>query len=113
MATGLHDKVVLITGANNPLGIGAAMAHAFAREGAKVVLTYLHLAPETHGFSTSEVAQATTPGLPYYHAMRMKSVDGELHEMIRVGTALVANLRRSGQRRVGCSVKNHEKDGGR
>jgi hypothetical protein len=39
MATGLHDKVVLITGANNPLGIGAATAHAFAREGAKVALT--------------------------------------------------------------------------
>lgn len=37
---GLKDKVALITGANNPQGIGAATALAFAREGAKVVLIY-------------------------------------------------------------------------
>ena len=37
---GLTDRVVLITGANNPQGIGATTALAFAREGAKVVLVY-------------------------------------------------------------------------
>ena len=37
---GLKNKVALITGANNPWGIGAATALAFAREGAKVVLVY-------------------------------------------------------------------------
>ena len=37
---GLKDKVVIITGANNPWGIGATTALAFAREGAKVVLVY-------------------------------------------------------------------------
>ena len=37
---GLLDKVALITGANNPQGIGATTALAFAREGAKVVLVY-------------------------------------------------------------------------
>jgi 3-oxoacyl-[acyl-carrier protein] reductase len=36
----LKDRVALITGANNPQGIGAATAFAFAREGAKVVLVY-------------------------------------------------------------------------
>ena len=36
----LKDKVALITGANNPQGIGATTALAFAREGAKVVLVY-------------------------------------------------------------------------
>ena len=36
----LKDKVALITGANNPWGIGAITALAFAREGAKVVLVY-------------------------------------------------------------------------
>ena len=40
---GLKDKVALITGANNPQGIGAATALAFAREGAKVVLVYKKL----------------------------------------------------------------------
>ena len=37
---GLKNKVAIITGANNPQGIGAATALAFAREGAYVVLTY-------------------------------------------------------------------------
>ena len=37
---GLKDRVALITGANNPQGIGAATALAFAREGAKVALAY-------------------------------------------------------------------------
>lgn len=37
---GLKDKVAIITGANNPQGIGATTAIAFAREGAKVVLVY-------------------------------------------------------------------------
>lgn len=37
---GLKDRVALITGANNPQGIGATTAYAFAREGAKVVLVY-------------------------------------------------------------------------
>ena len=35
---GLTDRVAIITGANNPWGIGATTALAFAREGAKVVL---------------------------------------------------------------------------
>ncbi len=37
---GLKNRVVLITGANNPQGIGATTAFAFAREGAKVALVY-------------------------------------------------------------------------
>ena len=37
---GLKNRVALITGANNPQGIGATTALAFAREGAKVVLVY-------------------------------------------------------------------------
>ncbi|MBR4944390.1 MAG: SDR family NAD(P)-dependent oxidoreductase, partial [Peptococcaceae bacterium] len=40
---GLKDKVAIITGANNPQGIGATTALAFAREGAKVVLVYKKL----------------------------------------------------------------------
>lgn len=38
MNTGLKDKVVLITGASG--GIGAGIAHAFAAEGARLVLHY-------------------------------------------------------------------------
>ncbi len=37
---GLSGKVAIVTGANNPQGIGATTALALAREGAKVVLVY-------------------------------------------------------------------------
>ena len=37
---GFKDKVAIVTGANNPQGIGAATVLAFAREGARVVLVY-------------------------------------------------------------------------
>jgi len=37
----LVDKVVLITGAGRPNGIGAGIARCFANEGAKVVITDL------------------------------------------------------------------------
>ena len=37
---GLKDKVAIITGTNNPQGIGATTALTLAREGAKVVLVY-------------------------------------------------------------------------
>ena len=40
MDYGLKDRVAVATGANNPQGIGAATASAFAREGAKVVPVY-------------------------------------------------------------------------
>jgi 3-oxoacyl-[acyl-carrier protein] reductase len=66
----LEGKVVLITGANNPYGIGAATAKAFALQGAKVLLTYLRLAPEEFGIDPQEAAQATAAGLPFYHARR-------------------------------------------
>jgi len=40
MDFGLNGKVALITGANNPQGIGATTASAFAREGVRLVLVY-------------------------------------------------------------------------
>ena len=56
---GLKDKVALITGANNPQGIGAATALAFAREGAKVVLVYkkLPLIPMGKLIQPEDIAQ--------------------------------------------------------
>ena len=37
---GLKDKVVIITGINNPQGIGATTAIAFAKQGAKIAMMY-------------------------------------------------------------------------
>lgn len=62
----LRDKVVLITGVNNPLGIGAATAKAFAVEGARIVGTYLPLPPRPcsstdYGIELYEALIASTP----------------------------------------------------
>ncbi|MGL5694221.1 MAG: SDR family NAD(P)-dependent oxidoreductase [Peptostreptococcaceae bacterium] len=40
MDLGLKNKVVLVTGTNNPKGIGATTALAFAKEGAKVAMIF-------------------------------------------------------------------------
>jgi 3-oxoacyl-[acyl-carrier protein] reductase len=96
---GLANKVVLISGANNPLGIGAAAARALASEGARVCITYLRLSPESFGLSQAEVErveQAAESGLPLYHAMRTHPA-GEVVQSIQAagGQALAheADLR--------------------
>ncbi len=40
MELDLAGKIALVTGANNPMGIGAAVALALAREGARVAVSY-------------------------------------------------------------------------
>lgn len=66
--TGLKDKVVLVTGANNPYGIGAATAQVFAAEGAAVFVTYLRQpAASTRGDDT--------PGEAFYRAQQSLSAD--------------------------------------
>ncbi len=83
--TCLKGKVVLITGANNPMGIGAATARAFAREGALIFITYLRLSPEKFGLNPLEVQSATTPGLPFYHALRTKTADEAIQSIRTAG----------------------------
>lgn len=67
MDTKLKGKVVLITGVNNPYGIGAATAKAFAAEGAKIFGTYLPLATKT--------PIADSFGIPFYEAQISKPPD--------------------------------------
>ncbi len=52
---GLKDKVVLITGANNPCGIGAAIAESFAKQGARLFL---------HGYRGMALKSKTIPSTP-------------------------------------------------
>ncbi|MEM6428295.1 MAG: SDR family oxidoreductase [Deinococcota bacterium] len=73
--TQLLGKTVLITGANNPYGIGAATARAFAKQGAKVLISYLRLSPENFGITSDEAKQAKEAGEAFYQGMRMKSAE--------------------------------------
>lgn len=84
-ASELKDRVVLITGANNPYGIGAATARAFVRQGARVVISYLRLDPERFGMRPEEIARAEQPGLALYHAQRMQGADEVLRSIAELG----------------------------
>ena len=75
---GLQDKVALITGANNPQGIGAATALAFAREGAKVVLVYKKVD------RPFDISKTDKNGVDRYYAANAGSADAvenKLREM--------------------------------
>ena len=80
--TGLESKVVIVTGANNPRGIGASVARALASQGAKVFITYLRMSPEDFGISAEQAQQADAPGLPLYYALQTQSA-GEVVQAIR------------------------------
>ena len=67
--TGLKEKVVLITGANNPHGIGAAVARAFAAQGSRMFLHYFrHTETQRNMKERStppyRVQRSTTPNNP-------------------------------------------------
>ena len=64
----LAGKVVLVTGANNPLGIGAATARAFAAQGAHVLLHYFRPPQPSPAENVADV-----PGEALYRAQQLKS----------------------------------------
>jgi 3-oxoacyl-[acyl-carrier protein] reductase len=65
--TGLKNKVVFITGVNNPQGIGAAIAKAFTEEEAAAFVTYLRI--------PTIDSESSTPGEAYYRAQNSKTAD--------------------------------------
>jgi len=76
--TGLAGKVVIVTGANH--GMGAAMAAAFAEQGAKVFIHYYRAGAEAYGeLSEQDAGKAAVPGRAYYFKMQTSSPD----EMIK------------------------------
>lgn len=88
---GLQDKVVLVTGANNPFGIGAAIAETFAAQGARVFITYLRTSPTELGIDAATAVDATTPGETFYRARNADAPDAVLDRLRaharRVGSA--------------------------
>ena len=80
--------VAIVTGANNPMGIGAAIARHFVERGAKVMITYLRLDPARWGVTNDEATAADVAGFPLYHRYRSESADQVLSELAgQSGTA--------------------------
>jgi 3-oxoacyl-[acyl-carrier protein] reductase len=80
---GLKRKVVLITGANNPHGIGAGVARAFAAQGCRVFLHYFR--QKAAGVTREGVDEAGTPGLSFYRTQVMKSAEEVVAEITSTG----------------------------
>ena len=81
---GLADRVALVTGANNPQGVGAAIARALAAQGTRVCLHYLR-----RSIAPSRSGDPTVPGEAMYLAQQARS-----------GEELAAELRAAGGRAV-------------
>lgn len=82
---GIENKTVLITGANNPFGIGAGTARAFAVQGAKVFLTYLRESPKMYGVSEEEAKKATTPSDAFGRYQNSQNADQVISEIRAIG----------------------------
>jgi 3-oxoacyl-[acyl-carrier protein] reductase len=78
----LKGKLAIVTGANNPRGIGAATAKALAREGASVFLHYFRV-----GKTAAEQGrpEPTEPGWPLYLEYGARSADQVLQEIRAAG----------------------------
>ena len=66
---GLKNRVAIVTGANNPQGIGATTAFAFVREGAKVVLIYKKV------FRPFDKNKADKNGVDRYYKVNAENAD--------------------------------------
>lgn len=75
---GLKNRVALITGANNPQGIGANAAFAFAREGAKLVLVYKKI---FRPFNKNKIGKNGTDKYYAANAGNADIVENKLKEM--------------------------------
>lgn len=68
---GLENKVAIVTGANNPYGIGAGIAKAFVSQGTKVFLHYMRCGKGTE----TAVSDNDERGETFYNSQRAKNAD--------------------------------------
>jgi 3-oxoacyl-[acyl-carrier protein] reductase len=82
--TGLKNRVALVTGGNNPHGIGAATARALTQQGAAVFVHYFRQPlADLHGGERS--AEPGAPGMAYFLRMQTKSADDVVQAIRKQG----------------------------
>ena len=81
---GLKGKVVVVTGGNNPRGIGAATARAFAAQGADVFVHYLRQLDQP-GAEQAKEDHAEQPGLAHFYSLQAETADEVVREARRQG----------------------------
>ena len=82
---GLAGRVALVTGGNNPYGIGAATAVALAAQGVAVFIHFYRQSDNAGADTTDETGEAAVPGLELYLAMQAKSADEVVRKIRDLG----------------------------
>lgn len=80
--TGLKDKIAIVTGANNPYGIGAGIAKALATQGAIVFLHYYRCGEEEGQLLAHD---KSAMGESFYNTQRTKTPDEVLNAIRQIG----------------------------
>lgn len=83
----LRDRVAVITGANSPLGIGAGIARALARQGVKLVLAALPETPPGSGVTGADRTYGTAKATGTDHVRDALRADGAAAESLAVDLA--------------------------
>ena len=82
--TGLKNKVAIVTGANNPHGIGAAIARTLAEQGVNLVLHYYQFKGETKNSDVSET------GIDFFMQQQTKNADEVTSSIEKIGGKAIA-----------------------
>ena len=80
--TKLKDKVALITGANNPFGIGASIAKELSKEGVKVFLQFFRSFKST---DSSKTNKKENYGEAFYFEQQTKNCEEVLASIKEIG----------------------------
>ena len=84
--TGLTDRVAIVTGTNNPHGIGAGIAKALAVQGVKIFLSYFRCGDSKQSSS----GDSDMRGEAFYNVQRAKTADEVLDVIRQIGSQVKA-----------------------
>lgn len=82
---GLKDRVVAITGANNPRGIGAATARAFAAQNAKIFLHYFRVSKSSSASEADSTGPDEAPGESLYYRLAGTTAEEVMMSLSELG----------------------------
>src|SRR5438874_1192351 len=82
---GLKGKVAIVTGANNEMGIGAAVARALSAQGVSVFLTYYRTTEDIAALGDTSI-----PGEAMYRVKQTYTADKVLQDIERQGGKIAA-----------------------
>ena len=81
---GLNGKIALVTGGNNPYGIGAAISRALASHGSSVFIHYFRHSGDIP-YDTDNEENQDSPGLPFFMKQQEKTAGEVINSIVKQG----------------------------